>query len=331
MKKMPRKIEISYRTIVFTAFFLILLWLLFQIRQILIGLFIAVVLMAAINPVIDRMERFKIPRLLGILLIYVLIFVLFGVIVGGVVPPLIDQTRTLVIRLPEYIEGISVPIFGQRLIDFQFSQLGSLPTNLVKISFSIFSNFLSGLLILVITLYLLLERKNLNRYLHVLFGGDGEVKAEKLIKEIESQLGGWVRAEMTLMVIIAAMTYVGLRLLGIDFALPLALLAGLLEVFPNFGPALSSIPAILAGLAVSPIMALAVAALYFLIQQIENIFVVPQVMSREAGVNPLVTIVALAVGFSLAGIIGAVLAVPVVLMAKVIASEVFASDRFKHL
>lgn len=328
---MPRKIEISYRTIVFTVFFLILLWLLFQIRQILIGLFIAVVLMAAINPVIDRMERFKVPRLLGILLIYVLIFVLFGVIVGGVVPPLIDQTRTLVTRLPEYLEGISVPIFGQRLIDFQFSQLGSLPTNLVKISFSIFSNLLSGLLILVITLYLLLERKNLNRYLHVLFGGDGEVKAEKLIKEIESQLGGWVRAEMTLMVIIAAMTYVGLRLLGIDFALPLALLAGLLEVFPNFGPALSSIPAILAGLAVSPLMALAVAALYFLIQQIENIFVVPQVMSREAGVNPLVTIVALAVGFSLAGIIGAVLAVPVVLMAKVIASEVFASDRFKHL
>jgi len=328
---MPRKIEISYRTIVFTVFFLILLWLLFQIRQILIGLFIAVVLMAAINPVIDRMERFKIPRLLGILLIYVLIFVLFGVIVGGVVPPLIDQTRTLVTRLPEYIEGISIPIFGQRLIDFQFSQLGSLPTNLVKISFSIFSNFLSGLLILVITLYLLLERKNLNRYLHVLFGGDGEVKAEKLIKEIESQLGGWVRAEMTLMVIIAVMTYVGLRLLGIDFALPLALLAGLFEVFPNFGPALSSIPAILAGLAVSPLMALAVAALYFLIQQIENIFVVPQVMSREAGVNPLVTIVALAVGFSLAGIIGAVLAVPVVLMAKVIASEVFASNRFKHL
>lgn len=328
---MPRKIEISYRTIVFTVFFLILLWLLFQIRQILIGLFIAVVLMAAINPVIDRMERFKIPRLLGILLIYVLIFVLFGVIVGGVVPPLIDQTRTLVTRLPEYIEGISIPIFGQRLIDFQFSQLGSLPTNLVKISFSIFSNLLSGLLILVITLYLLLERKNLNRYLHVLFGGDGEVKAEKLIKEIESQLGGWVRAEMTLMVIIAAMTYVGLRLLGIDFALPLALLAGLFEVFPNFGPALSSIPAILAGLAVSPLMALAVAALYFLIQQIENIFVVPQVMSREAGVNPLVTIVALAVGFSLAGIIGAVLAVPVVLMAKVIASEVFASNRFKHL
>lgn len=328
---MPRKIEISYRTIVFTVFFLILLWLLFQIRQILIGLFIAVVLMAAINPVIDRMERFKIPRLLGILLIYVLIFVLFGVIVGGVVPPLIDQTKTLMTRLPEYIEGITIPIFGQRLIDFQFSQLGSLPTNLVKISFSIFSNLLSGLLILVITLYLLLERKNLNRYLHVLFGGDGEVKAEKLIKEIESQLGGWVRAEMTLMVIIAAMTYVGLRLLGIDFALPLALLAGLLEVFPNFGPALSSIPAILAGLAVSPLMALAVAALYFLIQQIENIFVVPQVMSREAGVNPLVTIVALAVGFSLAGIIGAVLAVPVVLMAKVIASEVFASNRFKHL
>jgi predicted PurR-regulated permease PerM len=127
------------------------------------------------------------------------------------------------------------------------------------------------------------------------------------------------------------MTYFGLRILGIEFALPLALLAGVLEIIPNIGPILSSIPAIVAGLAFSPLMGLAVAALYFLIQQLENTLIVPKVMEKTAGVNPLVTILSLAIGFKLGGIVGAILAVPVVLLIQVVSSEVFASKRFQKL
>jgi len=328
---MPKKVEISHRTIVFTVFFLILLAFLWQIRQIIVGLFVALILMAAINPAIDKMEKMKIPRVLGIILIYILILVLVGVIIAGIIPPLVDQTSTLIARAPQFIEGLGIPSVDPRIIESQIQQLGSIPANLVKISVEILANVVAIAALLVITFYLLLERKNLNRYLHILFGGDGERKAERFIDEMEKKIGSWVRAQLTSMVIIGMLSYFGLRLLGIDFALPLALLAGLFEVVPNIGPVISSIPAILAGLAISPLMALAVAALYFLIQQIESSFIYPQIVVREVGVNPLITILSLAVGFKLSGILGAILAVPFVLLIQVIASEIFASERLKRI
>jgi len=328
---MPKKVEISHRTIVFTVFFLIFLWFLWQIRQIIIGLFVALILMAAINPAIDKMEKMKIPRVLGIILAYILILVLVGVIIAGVIPPLVDQTSTLIARAPQFIEDLGIPSVDPRIIESQIQQLGSIPANLVKISVEILANLVAIAALLVITFYLLLERKNLNRYLHILFGGDGERKAERFIDEMEKKIGSWVRAQLTSMVIIGMLSYFGLRLLGIDFALPLALLAGLFEIVPNIGPVISSIPAILAGLAISPLMALAVAALFFLIQQIESSFIYPQIVVREVGVNPLITILSLAVGFKLSGILGAILAVPFVLLIQVIASEIFASKRFKKI
>lgn len=328
---MPKKIEISHRTIVFTTFFLIFLAFLWQIKQIIIGLFVALILMAAINPAIDRMEKMKIPRVLGIILIYILILALVGLIIAGVIPPLVDQTSTLIANAPKFIEDLGIPNIDQRIIESQIQQLGSIPANLVKVSVEILTNIVAIAALLVITFYLLLERKNLNRYLHILFGGDGERKAERFIDEIEKKIGSWVRAQFSSMVIIGMMSYFGLRLLGIDFALPLALLAGLLEIVPNIGPVIASIPAILAGLAISPLMALAVAALYFLIQQIESSFIYPQIVAREVGVNPLITIISLVVGFKLGGILGAILAIPFVLLIQVIASEVFTLERFKRI
>ena len=149
--------------------------------------------------------------------------------------------------------------------------------------------------------------------------------------EIEKRLGGWIRAEIVLMIIIGLLTFIGLTLLGIDYALPLAILAGFLEIIPNIGPFISAIPAVLVGLFISPLMALAVAALYFLVQQIENNFIVPQLMAKECGINPLITIIALIAGFKLGGVIGAVLAVPIILLIEIILTEVSTSEKFKKI
>lgn len=328
---MAKKIEISHRTIIFTVLFLILLYLLYQIRQILVGLFVSIVLMAAINPAVDKMEKWKIPRVLGIVLIYILIFGVISLVIAGIIPPLVDQTSTLITKMPAFIENLKIPAIDQGIIETQIRQLGSIPANLLKLSVAIFTNLVTVFALMVITFYLLLEKKNLNRYLHILFGDDGERKAERFINQVEKKLGGWVRAQLVLMAIIGVMTYIGLRLLGIDFALPLALLAGILEIIPNIGPVLSAVPAVLTGLVISPLMALAVGALYFLVQQLENTIIVPQIMSKKAGVNPLVTIIALATGFKVGGVVGAILAIPVVLVVQIIASEVLASGRFKRI
>ena len=133
------------------------------------------------------------------------------------------------------------------------------------------------------------------------------------------------------MTIVGLLTYVGLRLLAIDFALPLALLAGLLEVIPNLGPVIAAIPGVFLGLSVSPVTALAVGAMYFLVQQLENSVIVPKVMKRSVGLNPLVTIIVLIVGYQLAGLAGAVLAVPVTLLVTVVLSHVLGDSRLRKV
>ena len=328
---MPSKIEISHRTIVFTVFFLLGLWLLFQIRQIILALFVAVVLMSALNPLVDRMVRKYFPRVLAILLVYAVILAGFILIVASVVPPLVEQTGSLINQVPLQIQQLGILGIDSSLLVSQMPNLAEIPANILKFSLGLFSNVVGILAIFLITFYLLLERKNLRHHLIVLFGEGQEKKAADFIDKAEKRLGGWVRGEIVLMVIIGVMTYFGLRILGIEFALPLALLAGVLEIVPNIGPILSAVPAVIAGLAVSPLMGLAVAALYFLVQQLENSLIVPKVMERATGVNPLVTILSLAIGFKLGGIVGAILAVPVVLLLQVVASEVFTSKRFQNL
>ena len=328
---MPSKIEVSHRTIIFTTFFLIGLWLLFQIMQIILALFVAVVLMSALNPIVDKIQRKYFPRILAIVLVYAMILSGFVLIIASVIPPLIEQTSILINQAPLQIQQLGVLGIDPNLLFSQMPNLAEIPANILKFSLGLFSNIVALLAIFLITFYLLLERKDLQHHLIVLFGEGQEKRAADFIDKAEKRLGGWVRGEIILMTIIAVMTYLGLRILGIEFALPLALLAGVLEIVPNIGPIISSVPAIIAGLAISPLMGLAVAALYFLIQQLENTLIVPKVMEKTAGVNPLVTILSLAIGFKLGGIIGAILAVPVVLLLQVVASEVFTSKRFQKL
>lgn len=328
---MSRKIEISHRTIIFTVLFLLGLWFLFQIRQIILVLFVAVILMSALNSPVARLENLRLPRWLAILFLYFLILGVIGVTVGVVIPPLIDQTVAFINRTTFYLKDIRAFGFDANFIASQVSQLGPLSSNLLRVTLGFFSNLVGIVFLLVVTFYLLLERKNLKHYLLILFGEGGEKRAEEFVDKIEMRLGGWVRGEAVLMSIIGLMTYIGLRILGIEYALPLAILAGLLEVIPNIGPIISAVPAVLLGLTISPIMGLAVAALYFLIQQLENTIIVPKVMEKAVGVNPLVVILSLAIGFKLAGVVGAILAMPVVLVIQVVVREFFASEKFQNL
>ena len=125
------------------------------------------------------------------------------------------------------------------------------------------------------------------------------------------------------MFIVGIMSYIGLIFLGVEFAIPLAFIAGLLEVIPNVGPTLSMIPAILVALGTSPVLALAVFALYFVIQQLENTIIVPKVFSKAVGISPLIVIVSLMIGFKIAGVSGAILSLPTVLFLEIIINDLY--------
>jgi len=332
---MPKKIEISHRTIIFTIFFLLFLWLLYFLRGVLIILFFGIILMAAFNPLIDHLQRWKIPRALSIIVIYLLIFGGVGFAIAGVIPPLIDQTQTLISRFPSYLQSLRWTGIDEKILYGQLNQLteklGLISGDVIKIFINVFQNIVNVVVLIIISFYLLLERKNFDKHLLRLLGENGQKIGTRIVDRIEKRLGGWVRAEILLMIIIGLLDYIGLRLLGVDFALPLAIFAGVLEIIPNIGPFISTVLAVIAGLTISPLTALAVAALFFLVQQLENSFITPQIMAKEIGLNPLITILALIAGIKLGGVVGAILAIPIVLLIEIIFTEVAASERFKKI
>lgn len=317
-----QRVEISHRTIIFTVFFLIFLWGIYQIRGVILLIFISVILMSALNPGVDFLEKFKIPRLVSVLLFYAVIIGFVSSVVAAIIPALVDQTAKLIAITPQLIDRLRLINIDPTVI---VEQLSSLPSNVFRFALSAVENVIVVFTVLVFTIYLLIERKNLKHYLTMAFGGDGEKKAEAFVDAIDKRLGRWVRGKLLSMVLVGLLSYAGLQLLGVEFALSLALLAGILEIIPNIGPFIAAIPAVLIALTTNPSLALGVAALYFVVQQLEAQVITPNVMRRAIGFNPLVTIIALLAGFSLAGIGGAILSVPALVVGQVVIETIYDS------
>lgn len=327
IRPMPKKIEISHRTIVFTFLFLLFLWFIYIIRDIILQLFIALLIMAILNPLVSKLSKRKIPRGISVFVAYLLFFGLIGVTIAAIVPPLISQTTTFINNLPDYMVSLgATQTVNEKILEQIIVQLGSIPAEIVKVIGSIFSNILNVVAVMIFAFYFLLVREKLDEHLGFFFGDEKRHDVGKIIDLLEKRLGGWARAELLLMALVGVSTYVGLTLLGVPFSLPLAILAGLLEIVPYLGPIIAAVPAILIGLTVSPLMALAVAGLAFLIQQVENYVFIPKVMQKSAGVSPIITLIALAIGFRLAGIVGVVISVPVVITLQVVGREYLLKD-----
>ncbi len=316
---MPRKIDISHRTVIFITVFILGLWLIYLIRDLLIILFVAVILMSALSPLVNFFNKFKLPKGLSIAITYIIIVGVIAGLIAAVVPPLIEETQRLSLTLPSRLDDLLQKMAIDRsLLD---AQLASLSSNAFSITLTVFDNFLTIIFLLVLTFYLILERESLESRSAALFVGREE-RVKKLMIQIEEKLGGWFRGQLLLSLIIGVLTYIGLIVLGIPYALPLAVIAGILEVVPVIGPIISAIPAIFVALTYSPFLSLGVAAMYFIIQQLENHLIVPQVMRRAVGINPLVVILAIAIGSRLLGFAGALLAVPIAVVLQIIVTEI---------
>jgi len=324
---MPRKIEISHKTIIFTVFFLIGVWFVFFIKDIILQLFVALLIAITLNPLVVRLSRFKIPKGISVLLVYVLVFGILGFLLASIVPVLVEQSANFTNSLPVYLKGIEIPSFISESVASELAfQVSKLPSQTLKVGISVFSNILNVLAVLIFAFYLLLERERLDDELATLLGGKQSDRLARLIDQLEKKLGGWARGQMILMLAVGFASYFGLLILGIPFALSLALLAGFLEIVPILGPILAAVPAAVVGFGISPVMGIAVIALAFLIQQLESYVLVPKVMERSVGISPIFVLFSLAVGFKMAGIVGALLSVPVAITLQVITKEYLTSN-----
>lgn len=316
---MSRRIDISYKTIIFITVFILGLWLIFLIKDLLLILFAAVILMSALSPLVKLFVRWKLPKPLSIALTYLIIL---GVVVGifaTILPPLIEQTTTLIVTLPPLLsQFFNITSIDKSVVSQEFANLSR---NFVTLTFVVFDNLITIIFLLVITFYLLLEKESLENRVARLFIGKQDLVRKSII-QIEEKLGAWLRGQIILSLIIGLLSYIGLLVLNIPYALPLAVIAGIMEVIPVIGPIVSAIPSILIALTISPILSLAVAAMFFIIQQAENHLIVPQVMKRAVGLNPLVVILAISIGSRLLGFAGALLAVPISVVLQIVVTQI---------
>lgn len=321
---MNRSIDISYKTIIFIAVFIALVWVTFLIRDVIILLFVAIIFMSALSPVVQALEKIKIPKSLAIALCYIVILSTVALLLSFVLTPLLDQTVNLVTNLPQYSSRL-LPEDGPINRTVIQQELGNVSRNALTFTLEIFSNFVAFISVAVLTFYLLLERKRLD-HLITQFAIGHEARAKRVTQKIEEKLGAWVRGQIALSLIIGLAAYIALSLLHVPYALPLAILAGIFEVVPVIGPIISSVPAILVALLISPLTALYTGLAFFIIQQAENHFVVPQVMKQAVGLNPLIVILAVAIGGRLLGISGALLAVPITVVIQIVTEDILRHD-----
>ncbi len=315
-------VEISGRTIVFVVLFLLFLKFLWIIKDILFSLFIAFILRSALLPVVVRLRRLGIPHALAAVFVFLLFL---GGLLGFVFlifPPLLIELSNFVRTAPIYFETLSPQLQG--VVDFD--NVGRYIPNVTSFVFGllggVFSNALFVFVTLFFALYFLIQENFIRDLLTNFVEEESIVWVVELMKKIERRMAAWLWGEVVLMFIIGLFTYIGLSLLRVKYALSLAFIAGLLEVVPNIGPVIATVPAFLIASTQSLVLGLSVIALYFIIQQFENTLIVPLVMRKTVGLNPIVTLLALLIGGRIGGIVGVLLSIPFTLFVETVLIEV---------
>lgn len=339
-----RKVSISIGTIIKTIVILLVLGFLFLIKDVLALLFVAVILSAAFDPLVDFLQKKKIPRALSILGVYILFLSLVAGAIFLLSGPVVEQIKGIArdSDTAEFYHKIEDGLknLNQFSLDSngeqQFNGFSVLTNSLSKATSGVFSfvvslfgGVISFFIILVITFYLVVEEDGMKRFVRTMTPLKNQPYVVQLINRIQHRMGYWLRGQLILSLIVFSLVFLGLSILGVKYALILALVAGLFEIIPYLGPLMSAIPAVFFAFAQSPSKAVMVVGLYFLIQQAENHLIVPKVMGKSVGLNPIVVILAILIGARLGGAVGAVLAVPVA-TALAVYFEDLVDDRSKE-
>ena len=309
---------------------------------VLVLVFIAILLASALEPIVGVIrDRLPLGRGATILVVYVTFFVTVVGLAFIVVPAAIAQGQEIVTGLPGTLDSIrswsktvEPAILGQsitRLADSAAKVFEAPPApnpdQVVEVGTKAAEAAIALATLLTLVFFWLLEHARLQRYLLAYFPADNRPGARDIWNEVETRLGLWVRGQLTLMGTMGVATGTAYFLLGVPGALLLGLIAAITEAIPIVGPLLGAIPAILVASTVSPQLALIVAGVYVVIQLVEGSVLVPLVMRNTIGISPLLVMLSLLVGAAVGGLIGALLAVPIVASAEIILSQLQAREK----
>ena len=323
------QINISSGTIV--RFFLILIGLaaLYYLSDVLLVIVAAVIIASAVEPVVRRLKRHGVHRVVGSVVVYILLAAVLGVILVFFMPIVINDITSFLANAPRTISlgDLWAPIrdFGTgagslashtiSVADFVSSLKaffgGGAGVGLFQTASRIFGGFLSFILVAVLSFYLSVKDEGVDDFLSIITPVKHHAYIMDLWHRSQRKIVLWLQGQVILGIVVGLLVYVVLSILGIPHALVLALFAGLFEIIPVFGPIISSIPAILVAFTdVGVGTGFLLIGLYLLIYQFESQIFYPLVVKKIVGISPIVVILALVIGAKLAGILGALLAVP---------------------
>ncbi|MBD2080482.1 AI-2E family transporter [Leptolyngbya sp. FACHB-17] len=321
--------------------FAIALYILWELRQVLLLVFAAVVFATALSSLVKSLQRFGLKRGGAVLISIVTLLVLTALFIGLIVPPFITQFQQLVELVPRGLDRVQswfdqmqqmVPGYSQYMpgVDDLVRQIQPLATRVVGNFFALFSNaltvLLNILLVLILTIMLLINPQPYRQGFIALFPSFYRRRADRILSLCEVSLVNWIIGILINMVVIGLVSGISLLILGVPLVLANALLAGLLEAIPNVGPVLSVIPPIAVALLDAPWKAVAVLIVYILIQQLEQYLLVPFVMSRQVALLPAVTLISQVVFAIAFGFLGLFLAIPLVIVGQIWIRETLVHD-----
>ena len=324
---MNKQIVIDVKAILVFLGIIVGLFLALQVKAIIIALFISLIITLGLTPAVDFLKKRKVPHSLSVLLVYFGALITTGALIALALVPMLNDTIALINNFPKYLGQLTnikelEPItknLDQKLVE----QLSNVAGNVASTTVSAVTGLLMLVTSLVFTAYMLMDFDNIRNLFLGLFPKKQRENIKSIILDVEKKLSFWLRGQLTLMIIVGLLSYLGLFILGVPYAMSLALIAGILEMLPMVGPTVALVTALIVGFSTSPIHGIGVLGLYLLIQQLENNLIVPKVMQKAVGFNPLATMITIIVGGTTMGIIGALLAVPTTLVVVTVTKHFF--------
>lgn len=344
MNHNPRIIAVSTGTILRVFAIALALAVAWLIRDIILYVFIAFLLAGMLYPLTAWAERHKIPKALAVISIYILLFGIIALLFTLILPPLIEETKTIAtaygtstVWLTNIINIIkdAADRFGltANLINSLLGVQAQLQNGqgLLGTLMDAFSAVAGMLLVLVLSFYIILEEEAVKKFFKDIVPKSYQEVMVNIIFQITYKLGEWMRGQLLLSLIMGVLYLAAFLAIGVPYPVLLALLGGVLEFVPYLGPILAGIPVVLLALTISPLHALIAVVAMLVFNQLENNLIVPKVMQEAIGMNPIVSILAFVIGAQLFGVLGALFAIPVATAMTLVWTELLNFQRRRHL
>jgi len=345
------KIVVSVESVVKATIAIFLLMALVQvlgmIKSIIIIFLVALFLSATINPAVDKLAKHKIPRAVGIIIIYILVIGIFVVMFSNLVPIIADQIGQLALSVRDMVQNlVNNPNpdlwFMKQLQPFAdqiwqnidqaqliaqvsntlkgiASQLTNFAGNAIGAIFTIFNGIFNLLLVLIVTFFMVVNSKHTSDFFQSLFPHKYSAYISLKSNQISTRIGEWIRGQLLLALAMGVLTFTVFSIIGLNYALTLALLSALAEFIPYLGPLITFGSAALIALNQDPILVLWLIPAYAIMQFLEGNILVPLIVGRSVGLNPIIVIFALLSGATIGikiggsfglGLVGMIIAVP---------------------